>query len=268
MQCSKCGAANPDEAFFCGTCGVQLRSSFAANGPVALGPTAAAAPLDSELALDAEAGAVPFNANPFGDTEPTARRAFEDSFGAPPPAPAAAPPPTLLGPPPPAGYQAGPAYQQPPPGYQPQPPVGYGPAGYRPPMPLDGNTSGMGDGYPIPPEASGWSFAGFVPWGLFCFFNGNPTWGAISIGLAFVGLNIVSAIYVGVTGKENAWRNRRFESIQQYLDVMRAWNLAGIWVLAIAGVLVVFYILFVIGIIGLAASGQLDSAVAGGHGHG
>jgi len=147
-------------------------------------------------------------------------------------------------------------------GYQPAgyaPPPGYAPQGYAQGLPPGGNTSGMGEGYPVPPEASGWTFAGFVPWGLFSFTNGNTTWGVIGLLLSFFGFGMVYWIYIGITGKENAWRNRRFNSVQEYMDTMAAWNKWGIGLL-IAGV--VFFILYFIAVFSIAimgASGALDS---------
>jgi hypothetical protein len=256
MQCGKCGAANPDDAFFCGTCGVQLRSSFAASGPVELGqpdesPVGESGGLEADFSPDT--GTPPLNANPFTEAEPTARRAFEDSFGenpAAPPAPPPPPPPVMPAPPQPQGYAPLPPQSYAPPqppayhqgGYT--PPPGYGPPGYQP----GGNTSGMGEGYPVPPEASGWTFAGFVPWGLFSFCNGNSTWGLIGLLLWFFGFSMVYWIYIGITGKENAWRNRRFDSVQQYVDTMRAWNNWGIGLLiaGIAGIFLYFVLVFAV----------------------
>jgi hypothetical protein len=252
MQCAKCGAENPDDAYFCGSCGTQLRSSFSAS------------PASPVYDLTGSEPPAPPPANPFGAAEPNASQAYQELLGeppasAPPPAPAygqqtepynpagAYPPPA-----PPQQYQPPPPqyqqYQPPPPPGQYQAPPGYGPAqGYG--MPPDGNTSGMGQGYPVPPQASGWTFAGFLPWGLFSFFNGDTTWGVIGLVGSFIGiLGIVYAIMVGINGKESAWRNRRFNSIYEYEATMRSWSNWGMGCLGAGclGGLVYFVVLMIV----------------------
>src|SRR5207253_1270461 len=151
-------------------------------GPVQLGGSAEAA---NAAAAIADLSASPMvglsdpteQHNPFSQTEPFARAAYDSLHGAVPnPAPAPAPP--TPPPPPPQAYAPPPVAGYPPPQGYPPPASGY-PAQYAPPqgygvyaLPPDGNTSGMGDSYPVPDEARGWTFAGFVPWGLFSFING------------------------------------------------------------------------------------------------
>jgi hypothetical protein len=122
----------------------------------------------------------------------------------------------------------------------------------------DGNTSGMGPGYPVPQEAQGWTFAGFVPWALFAFFNGINTWGAIGLVLWFFGAYLVYSIYMGIKGKELAWQGRRFDSIEQFNETMKAWNTWGIIMLCVIGGFIVLYFVFVFLMVFLAASGELD----------
>lgn len=98
-----------------------------------------------------------------------------------------------------------------------------------------GNTSGMGEGYPAPTEAEGWTFAGFIPWGLFSFVNGNMLWGILWWVLSFFSLSIVYWIVVGINGKKQAWQGRRFDNVQQFQETMGAWNTWGI-ISLIAGI--------------------------------
>lgn len=116
-------------------------------------------------------------------------------------------------------------------------------------MPADGNTSGMGEGYPAPPETQGWNFAGFVPYGIFGFVNGSTLWGVLGLVGQFIGiLGLVYAIYIGIKGKEIAWRSRRFDSLAQFDETMRIWNIWGIVfvVLAVVGIVVYFVFFFTI----------------------
>jgi hypothetical protein len=111
-----------------------------------------------------------------------------------------------------------------------------------------GNTSGLGDGYPAPPEAEGWSFGSFVPFGLFSFVNGNSLWGILWWVLNVFSLSLVYIIYVGITGKKQAWQGRRFDSVQQFQETMRAWNFWGIICLAtvVFGMVALFIVYFAV----------------------
>ena len=107
----------------------------------------------------------------------------------------------------------------------------------------------MGEAYPVPPEAEGWTFAGFIPWGLFSFINGNTLWGILYWVSWLFGLVLIYVIYVGLYGKKQAWQQRRFDSLQQYVDTMTAWNTWGIVMLVFSLVGMVLYSLFFVGII-------------------
>lgn len=245
MRCPECSAENPDNAYFCGTCGKQLRSAMAKPaGPLTnvghgLGEEAAGKPEGEAPTPPAPAPAPPETraapppaAPPPNVNAPGAGIAPSVSIPPPPPPGSSLPPPA--GAPQPQGQ----AYQ-PPPGYPPPPGYGY----Y---MPADGNTSGMGEGYPVPAEASGWTFAGFVPFGLFGFVNGSTLWGVLGLVGYVIGiLSIVYWIYIGVQGRELAWRNRRFDSLAQYTETMRVWNTWGLVLLAVGAILLVLYILLI-----------------------
>jgi hypothetical protein len=267
MNCQACGSANPDDAYFCGSCGAQMRSAMergsgpvdlaaiGAQDPNLLGPATAGSDGGITFTVPAEADysdvagtiAAPPGTQPAAPIEPEA---------AGPPAGGYAPPPQAGFAPPPGQYAA-PHY---PPAQYGQPqygqPAQYG-APYAPPpygLPADGNTSGMGPGYPLPLEANGWTFAGFIPYGLFAFLNGNTTWGVIGLLLSIFGLHIVYVIYIGIKGREMAWQGRRFESAMQFSDTMREWNKWGLIVLIVAGVAILLYFLLVFGLIFMAAS--------------
>jgi hypothetical protein len=227
------------------------------GGTVSLEPSAPAAPSANRIDLAAIGrAALEAEDQHFAqDSDSLAARAPEGTqFTAPaPPAPPAfvAPPPTAAASPsdysgpPPSPYQPAAGIYQPPAQYPPQPAVPTAPGGYYPYGPADGNTSGMGPGYPVPREAEGWTFAGCIPYGIYCFVNGNSTWGIVGLLTSFFGLHIVNLIYVGIKGKEMAWQGRRFESLQQFNETMRAWNTAGILCLLAAVVFIVLYIAFI-----------------------
>ncbi|MCC7479290.1 zinc ribbon domain-containing protein [bacterium] len=257
-RCPQCGTENPDDSYFCGSCGQQLRSAMERDpGPLSV----SAAPEVPATGPDSAAG---FTLSPPPATPPA--ESSPNRINLAPPPQSSAPPagPYVPGP----GQAEGPVTGDPgvsyvpPPGYVPppsqvpQPPPGYNP--YQQFMPQDGNTSGMGTGYQAPPQATGWTFAGFVPWGLFSFFNGNNTWGAIGLGLSLFGFYIVYSIYIGIKGREMAWQERRFESVEQYEAVMKAWNSAGLAVLLIGAGLIALYMVFVFVVMFAGMSGAFD----------
>jgi hypothetical protein len=102
------------------------------------------------------------------------------------------------------------------------------------------NTSGT-PGAPVPAEveAMGWCWGGFGLnwiWGL-----GNRVYIAL---LAFIPcVNIGIAIWLGISGHKLAWQNRRFDSLQQFQETMKAWNT---WGLVIFLVNIVFNIIYAV----------------------
>ena len=120
---------------------------------------------------------------------------------------------------------------------------------------------------PVSGVATGWTFAGFIPFGIFALKNGIATWGWIGLacGIAcfipvlnfFGGIGaIVYAIYIGINGKQLAWQNRQFASEQQYAETMKAWNMWGI-ILLIVGI--VLSIASTCGMMAMMAAGGMES---------
>lgn len=142
-------------------------------------------------------------------------------FGAPAPAAAA-----------PAAMPAAPPAAQPaqPPAYAPPTQPVTAPPTYAAPAAAPGfgasNTSGTGPAAAVPPEveAMGWSWGGFgLNW---IWAIANKTW--IGLLALIPCVNIVIAIWLGISGHKLAWQNRRFESLQQFQETMKAWNLWGL----------------------------------------
>jgi hypothetical protein len=285
MICPKCGAENPENAYFCGSCGYQLKSAMEQpQGPATLGRPAdpqGAKPLDTSAP---GAGLLPPPAQP-PYTPPAAPYAPPQPYSAPVQAstPPEQPPqyipatqyaPADSGPsqgsgaytPPPAQPQYAPPAQTPhaaPPAqpqyapadsaqYGPPPGSGYAPPAYSPAYgyaPSDGNTSGMGEGYLVPPGVKGWTCAGFIPFGIFAFANNNAMWGGIGILAHILGLGLIYAIVLGLMGREVAWKARRFTSHAEFEETMAAWHKWGLILLALQVVVVGTLVIFYIGII-------------------
>lgn len=72
-------------------------------------------------------------------------------------------------------------------------------------------------------------------WGI-----GHSAWiTLIALPLSFIpgigGLfSLAFCIYIGVKGNELAWRNRRFESLEQFRDVQKAWTKWGVILLVVS----------------------------------
>lgn len=91
------------------------------------------------------------------------------------------------------------------------------------------NTSGMGKGHPIPDGVKGWSWGAFLLNWIWAI--GNKTWIGLLAFLPYVGF--IFTIILGVKGREWAWRNKRWESVEHFNRVQRKW---AIWGLVIVGI--------------------------------
>ena len=91
------------------------------------------------------------------------------------------------------------------------------------------NNSGMGSEI-IPDGVKGWSWGGFlltIIWGL-----SHRVWLSLLIFIPYIGLLV--SIYIGIKGRELAWKNKRWESVEHFNRVQRSWS---IWSAIIAIVL-------------------------------
>lgn len=90
------------------------------------------------------------------------------------------------------------------------------------------NTSGMGKGHPIPGGVKGWSWGAFLLnwiWSI-----GNRTWIGLLALVPYAGF--IMAIVLGIKGREWAWRNKRWDSLDHFTRVQRRWSL---WALILVG---------------------------------
>ena len=72
----------------------------------------------------------------------------------------------------------------------------------------------------VPPGIQGWSWGAFLfnwIWGIF-----NGTWLALLCLIPIVGF--VMAFVLGFKGREWAWRNKKWESVEHFQRVQRAWS--------------------------------------------
>jgi hypothetical protein len=230
MVCPKCGQANADNLNFCSACGQKLEAPSGvqplqapnyASPPAA--PLSAPAPLYSP-----PPGPQPLTGEPLPQAAPAQMQCRVCG--------------TVLTPrdyscprcSTPVGMDANPndptaaSYL----------PVG----GYQP---MFENTSGQKS--TVPPEIAAfkWNWGAFLMNWLWLCFHGMVLYGIgllvvlIVLNSRHVGfLGLAINIYLGINGHKLAWKNRRFESIEQYKKVETAWMRWGI-ALAIIGFLLV-----------------------------
>jgi hypothetical protein len=91
------------------------------------------------------------------------------------------------------------------------------------------NNSGEGKGT-IPPEGiKGWSWGGFfLNW---IWAIGNKTWIGLFALVPYAG--IIMAIILGFKGREWAWQNKRWESVEHFHTVQKRWSFWAVILFAI-----------------------------------
>jgi hypothetical protein len=91
-------------------------------------------------------------------------------------------------------------------------------------LPLIGeNNSGGGRGIVPPPGVSGWSWGAFLLSWVWAAFN--KTWVGLLALVPYIGFLV--AIYLGIKGRELAWRNTRWKSLEHFNQVQRRWSVWG-----------------------------------------
>lgn len=229
--CHGVGAVTAEGA--CSQCGAEAIDVRVESRHVEATPTAAPLP-----AVQAAAAPPPPPPPPAQPAQPV-----QAAAPPPPPPPAApqgfAPVPVPM----PVVQPQAPAYPPPPPPPpQPYPQPYQQPYPQQPyPMPTAGQAtwtyqSGMGGLSVVPPEARGWNWGAFFLtwiWGI-----GNNTWMALLMFIPYV--NFVMPFVLGAKGSEWAWRNKHWQSVEQFKSTQRTWAIIGA---------VVFAILVVLGVI-------------------
>ena len=82
------------------------------------------------------------------------------------------------------------------------------------------NNSGGGSSIVPPVGVKGWSWGAFLLnwiWAL-----GNKTWIGVLAIIPYIGF--IVAIYLGVKGRELAWRNKRWDSFEHFDAVQKKWS--------------------------------------------
>ncbi len=110
----------------------------------------------------------------------------------------------------------------------------------------------------IPPGIKGWSWGAFLWNWIWAIFNN--TW--IGLLALIPGVNIVMVFVLGAKGREWAWKNKQWDSVEHFNRVQRKWSVWGIWLtlgaLALGILLMIASFLF-LGMAGSKMSGALDA---------
>lgn len=94
------------------------------------------------------------------------------------------------------------------------------------------NNSGGGSRIELPPGIKGWSWGAFLWNWIWSPFN--RVWIGLLALVPYIGFLV--AIYLGIKGRELAWRHKRWDSIEHFNRVQRSWSKWGlIIVLGVVG---------------------------------
>lgn len=95
------------------------------------------------------------------------------------------------------------------------------------------NNSGGGSAIIPPPGVKGWSWGAFLLNWIWAV--SNRTWVGLLALVPYVGL--VMSFYLGFKGRELAWRNKRWESLEHFNHVQRRWSIwACVLIFGVAGI--------------------------------
>lgn len=91
------------------------------------------------------------------------------------------------------------------------------------------NTSGQGKNAEVPEGIKGWS------WGAFClswvWALGNRTWIGLLALVPYVGFLMIFVL--GFKGREWAWQNKEWDSVEQFNKVQKKWSFWGVIVFSV-----------------------------------
>jgi hypothetical protein len=87
------------------------------------------------------------------------------------------------------------------------------------------NTSGMGRDAVIPDGIKGWSWGAFLLNWIWAGFNKTYV-GLLAL---FPYIGFIVALVLGFKGREWAWRNKRWDSVDHFNAVQRRWSLWGVF---------------------------------------
>jgi hypothetical protein len=109
-----------------------------------------------------------------------------------------------------------------------------------PPITRPNNSSGRGMFADVPVEVRGWNWGAFLLgwiWGI-----KNRTWVALWTFIPIVAIPVM--FILGARGSEWAWRNRQWESVEEFKRAQRRWSWYGLAVTLLGVALLIVRVLF------------------------
>ncbi len=86
------------------------------------------------------------------------------------------------------------------------------------------NNSGLGKVESLPDGVKGWSSGAFLLNWIWAI--GNKTWIGLLVFLPYVGF--IFALILGIKGREWAWQNKKWESVEHFQKVQKRWSFWGV----------------------------------------
>ncbi len=135
------------------------------------------------------------------------------------------------------------------------------------PAPVTGpydKRSGKGEASTVPAEIRGWSWGGFMLtwiWGV-----GNSVWLSLLCFVPFVGF--IMMFVLGAKGKEWAWRERQWVSVDEFKRVQKVWDIIGLVIFClnlvwIVGMIVMMSLSGIFSMSAVGVDGLRDDITAG-----
>jgi putative copper export protein len=90
------------------------------------------------------------------------------------------------------------------------------------------NNSGYGES-DVPEGVKGWSWGAFFLSWIWAIFN--RTWFGLLALVPYVGL--IFALILGFKGREWAWKNKRWQSVEHFNQVQKRWSCWGVFIVVI-----------------------------------
>ena len=113
-----------------------------------------------------------------------------------------------------------------------------------------GKGANVAAGDDIPEGVRGWSWGAFLLNWIWAI--GNSTWIGLLALIPYVGFIMV--IILGIKGREWAWKNHKWESVEHFNRVQRLWSIWGFIILG--GMILLLFALFMLIGIGAAVEAQ------------
>ncbi len=96
------------------------------------------------------------------------------------------------------------------------------------------NTSGQGAASVVPEEVKGWSWGAFLLTWIWGIFNG--VWVSLLMFVPFV--NLVMWFVLAAKGREWAWRNKKWDSVEHFKETQKTWAIVGVVIASIGIILI------------------------------